>query len=592
MGYLDSGDSSIFTPDEIHRMLAIYGPNAASAAQTPAAKLGVLRPQGQALSQPTQATNNDTTGNVATPPQNTAPRLNVLTPAAKPPDSWAATGTPAATPAAPPANTTPPRRLGVLSAPVLPSTMPQVPENSALAKQSAQPQNPIQPPTAPAPMSTKRRVLGALFSGMGAFKSPELGQQIYHNVFEAPGEKYQREQTAYDQQLEQQNQDIDRQRGQASDEVLRGAQANEANARADALRNPPAKVTTEPKTPTPEEQAIQAEGVLNDPKATPQQKQQAQATVDAIGKARAVTNPPTPRQGSDEEQAYQEQLKGPKPITSRLAFHREWVKGEQGTGTPQPAGNPNLSGDEYLASLPPAERGVVRQVGEGRLSYEQVSRLMYKNPALSQEVAQAYPGFDATQVKAYQEMRNDFARGKTAQNVKSLNMVLGHLKMLEDQTSLGATLPGISFVNRKAGLGNAAKFHTSSLAVATELAAALKGGTPSKEEIQEWKERLDAWTPGSEKDAIQDAAQLVHQRLQSTADQWDQNQPNGWVRPHELLSPQGAQNLKAILGNDFAVDPRLTQGEHNPPPKGSAAAKMQNAPKSDDGIDFRPDSQQ
>lgn len=98
------------------------------------------------------------------------------------------------------------------------------------APSTPQVRNPLQD-QAPQPLTGKRKALAAIFAGMGAFKSPELGQQIYNEEFVAPQERYQK-------QEEQQQADIAKQREAASRESLQGAQAKEALARANALNNP------------------------------------------------------------------------------------------------------------------------------------------------------------------------------------------------------------------------------------------------------------------------------------------------------------------------------------------------------------------
>lgn len=100
-------------------------------------------------------------------------------------------------------------------------------------QQSTQIRNPLQD-QAPQPLTGKHKALAAIFAGMGAFRSPELGQQIYNEEFVAPQERYQKQQ-------EQQQADIAQQREAASRESLQGAQAQEAQARANALNNPPEK---------------------------------------------------------------------------------------------------------------------------------------------------------------------------------------------------------------------------------------------------------------------------------------------------------------------------------------------------------------
>ncbi len=70
---------------------------------------------------------------------------------------------------------------------------------------------------------------------------------------------------------------------------LEGAQANKANADAYARLHPPAKPQP---LPAPQQQAINAEKILDDPSSTPRQKAAAQANLNAIGAAANLVKPP------------------------------------------------------------------------------------------------------------------------------------------------------------------------------------------------------------------------------------------------------------------------------------------------------------
>jgi hypothetical protein len=107
------------------------------------------------------------------------------------------------------------------------------------------------------PISLGKRILGSLAVGAGAYKSPQLGQQIQNEVFDAPKEaaaqKYQTavgdymRQTAEEDRAQkedlaereaQSRSDLAKREGQ-SREDLQGAQGREADARAQALLHPP-----------------------------------------------------------------------------------------------------------------------------------------------------------------------------------------------------------------------------------------------------------------------------------------------------------------------------------------------------------------
>lgn len=145
---------------------------------------------------------------------------------------------PSSTSVARPAQPMPPNIAGGSK---MPSGIPATPPAGLLPTDNSLGPAPTRDLYMPQPMSRGKRIASALFAGMGAFKSPELGQQIYNEEFVQPqqeGEKqYEQAQNQYDKRAEQQRQNTLDQ----SELGLRAAQTGEIQARTAAIQNPPQK---------------------------------------------------------------------------------------------------------------------------------------------------------------------------------------------------------------------------------------------------------------------------------------------------------------------------------------------------------------
>jgi hypothetical protein len=105
---------------------------------------------------------------------------------------------------------------------------------------------------------------------------------------------------------------------------------------------------------------------------------------------------------------------------------------------------------QYLTSLPADVQAQVQAIGEGRMAPPNARTKIGKE--LADQVATAYPNYDASKQPAYQKMRNDFVAGKSGQGLNALNTAIEHLGVMSDNASLTSTLPGLSAIER--GLGN------------------------------------------------------------------------------------------------------------------------------------------
>lgn len=139
------------------------------------------------------------------------------------------------------------------------------------------------------------------------------------------------------------------------------------------------------------------------------------------------------------------------------------------------------------------------------------------------------PTFDGGQVKNRYATRKDFGSGKQGANIRSINTAIQHLGTLDRTTKdLDATgypwiNAGINFWRQKTGDPRLNAVRKSTLAVATEMAAALKGGSaaPTTEEINhQLKVFSEANSPAQWRAIIETDAELLAGRLRSLDEQW------------------------------------------------------------------------
>lgn len=225
--------------------------------------------------------------------------------------------------------------------------------------------------------------------------------------------------------------------------------------------------------------------------------------------------------------------------------------------TAQPAantvGDPTLTGDAYLQSLPPGMQSQIKAIVEGRM--QPPSGFALKSPQiqfLMKAAAQYEPGFDLTKWSSRAGTAKDFASGMAARNVTSLNTVIGHLSDLKEKAdALGNTsYPLINTVkntfNTATGGAEANNFDLARNAVADELAKVFKGSGISDHEIAQWKSTLNAaQSPDQVKGAVKTAINLMESRLFALNDQRDRGMSTQ-NEPRSLLNEKSREGLAKI----------------------------------------------
>lgn len=235
-----------------------------------------------------------------------------------------------------------------------------------------------------------------------------------------------------------------------------------------------------------------------------------------------------------------------------------------GTGAGTSSGGPQLSGEQYLATLPPQTANYIKSVAEGRMPMP--SGMMLKTP-FGQNMLMAMskydPNFDAINYAARAATRKDFTSGKSADNITSLNTAMSHLGSLKrDYDTLGnGPLPdvnaavnwaGNTFGNSRIQSGTAA-VGTDAEAVAHELAKVFRATGMSEGEVNAWKEKIkDSASKAQSDTVIKGALDLMDGRLQALGERY--NQGMGTTKDVlQLLSPEAQQAYLSLKGSTGQV---------------------------------------
>ena len=222
-------------------------------------------------------------------------------------------------------------------------------------------------------------------------------------------------------------------------------------------------------------------------------------------------------------------------------------------------GDTSKTGEEYLATLPPALATQVKMISEGRMAFPTGAAL--RSPRVMELVAAASqydPSLDAVNAATRIATRKNFTSGKARANITSLNTALSHLGSLQD-TVAELNNSGFPWWNAIANptavqLGDTKlaaalkRFKTDRLAVGEELARAFKGAAPGVREGEEWKDTFSsADSPEALNSAIQQGVKLLNGRLVSLQDEYQAGMGRS-VDPVSFLSPTSRKIYDRLSG--------------------------------------------
>lgn len=226
--------------------------------------------------------------------------------------------------------------------------------------------------------------------------------------------------------------------------------------------------------------------------------------------------------------------------------------------SPGTGGDPTLTGDAYLATVPAFERAKIKAIAEGRVAAPRPGTKF--GEAVLTKVAQYDPTFDAANSQSRLKTRVDFTSGKSSVAVNALNTAMGHLLHLDTQAKeLGnfSTLPGVlnpayNFSRRVAGDTKLPAFQQTKQAASSEMRKVFAGSAGGNlTELKEWQESLDSSQSYEQLHAaIKNGVELMGSRLHALQDQYQTGMGRS-DQPMQLIKPGVANATRKRFGIDL-----------------------------------------
>jgi hypothetical protein len=200
----------------------------------------------------------------------------------------------------------------------------------------------------------------------------------------------------------------------------------------------------------------------------------------------------------------------------------------------------NLTGEDYLNTLPVQQQATVRAVGEGR---QNLPANRKEALAILEQVHQAYPDFDESKVKTWQKANNEYrGSGKTAtQIVPAYNAALEHMQDLYNNTTTEGIFDPLSkpYQDREVALGY----------VSREVGKAVSAGVMTQSEGEDLLNTLKGGlTPALKRERITKTAQLLHDKIDEYQTKFNESAPSSAVKVPTLISPKAAQSYDFVTG--------------------------------------------
>lgn len=216
----------------------------------------------------------------------------------------------------------------------------------------------------------------------------------------------------------------------------------------------------------------------------------------------------------------------------------------------------NLTGEDFLATLPPADQRMVRALSEGRMQVPAGRALTQGNWQRWIQQAQQYdPALDVANARTRYATRREYTTGMASRNIQRLNTALGHLNSLAESADELENFGGITTllnaprnqVREWTGDPRITRFLFDRQAVADELEATFRGSGGTLEGTRGWRDRISSsQSPEQLRAAIQEAAELLNSRLHAVADSYNRGMGRAdahmdWLDPHaaETMSRYG-----------------------------------------------------
>jgi hypothetical protein len=199
----------------------------------------------------------------------------------------------------------------------------------------------------------------------------------------------------------------------------------------------------------------------------------------------------------------------------------------------------NLTGDDYLKTLPAGRQSQLKAYAEGRLLLSNLPRGKEKT-ALVDALNQAYPDFDQSKGETWGKTRNEYmGSGATAKKVVSYNTALEHMADLYDHSTYeGLYRPGSKdYSDRSVALNY----------VTNEVGNAIKNGIMTEKEGKEILDSLKGWLPSTAKERTAETARLLNDKIDEYQRKFQEAAPSSHITTPTLISPRAHASYDHVV---------------------------------------------
>ncbi len=223
--------------------------------------------------------------------------------------------------------------------------------------------------------------------------------------------------------------------------------------------------------------------------------------------------------------------------------------------------NAHLTGEEYIATLPPGMRNLVKGLITYKLPLNQLSNRSGERKAAFEHAAQADPNFNVAKYQQRQKVMNDFTSGKVADNLTALGQAVNHMntmKELSDALKNGNVQvinQVVNTVRRQLGDPSITNYETAQSAVGTELMRVFRQVNASEVETKDWISKFPTkGSPQQIEGALATGAKLLKGRMEELNHRWNKGMDvdTGYKG---LMSPTAQASFEKLVGSTGIASP-------------------------------------
>lgn len=243
--------------------------------------------------------------------------------------------------------------------------------------------------------------------------------------------------------------------------------------------------------------------------------------------------------------------------------------------------DPNLSGEAYLASLPPQQAGLVKAVAEYKVPYTALSLRRDQRERILAAAARYNPDFDATTYGVRAKAVKDFGTGVQGNTVRSLDVAIDHLNTLDGAAKalqngdLGALNKIRNYFRQQTGSELPGNFDAIKGIVGAEIAKAVVGGQTALHDREEAARlALNSNSPAQLAGVILKYKQLMAGQLHGLKKQYEDS--TGLKNFDKKLRPSTLHELESAAAAEHGGK---AYGSNLPPPKERKVGTVYATPK-------------